>query len=227
MAVRCAAVRWPRAEAPRASRARTAGFYSAESTRMRAALRLRTAILEQADNEELLRGARAPLNAASRHALRMRCASSTCDMHYAPAAAARRGERGPASADAVRVDCCAALGLPLGDFRCRFAVASLHLWLTLVRLRAEGDEGKRLGQARGLRSLRSLCPKRCTAHARPPAWRRSALTPALWLGVARAGVVRPLLGGHGKPSARRRGGRAPQQVDAGAGADFLRQQRRL
>ena len=45
----------------------------------------------------------------------------------------------------------AALGLPLGDFRCRFAVASLHLWLTLVRLRAEGDEGKRLGQARAQR----------------------------------------------------------------------------
>ena len=66
------------------------------------------------------------------------------------------GERGPGGADAARSNRCAALGLPLGDFRCRFAVASLHLWLTLVRLRAEGDEGKRLGQARSLHSLRSL-----------------------------------------------------------------------
>ena len=122
---------------------------------MRAALRLRTAILEQADNDELLRGARAPHTAASRHALRMRCAASTCAFLDAPAAAARRGERGPGGTDVARAVRGAALGLPLGDFRCRFAVASLHLWLTLVRLRAEGDEGKRLGQARSLHSLRS------------------------------------------------------------------------
>ena len=36
--------------------------------------------------------------------------------------------------------------LPQEDFRCRFALSSLHLWLTLVRLRAEGDPGKLLGQ---------------------------------------------------------------------------------
>ena len=46
-------------------------------------------------------------------------------------------------------------GLPEEDFRCRFALSSLHLWLTLVRLRSEGDAGKLLGQARG--------------HARAPA----------------------------------------------------------
>ena len=36
--------------------------------------------------------------------------------------------------------------LPVGDFRASFSLASLHLWLTLVRLRAEGDAGKLLGQ---------------------------------------------------------------------------------
>jgi hypothetical protein len=36
-------------------------------------------------------------------------------------------------------------------------VASLHLWLTLVRLRAEGEPGKRLGQARAHAS-QTLCP---------------------------------------------------------------------
>jgi len=38
------------------------------------------------------------------------------------------------------------LQLPPSDFPSRFALASLHLWLTLVRLRAEGDDGKLLGQ---------------------------------------------------------------------------------
>ena len=36
--------------------------------------------------------------------------------------------------------------LPVGDFRATFSRASHHLWLTLVRLRAEGDAGKLLGQ---------------------------------------------------------------------------------
>ena len=62
---------------------------------MRAALRLRTAILEQADNDELLRGARTPQAAASRHALRMRCGASTRGSRVAPAAASRRGRAWP------------------------------------------------------------------------------------------------------------------------------------
>ena len=40
----------------------------------------------------------------------------------------------------------AAFNLSPGDFRCRFALASLHLWLSLVRLRGEGEAGKLLGQ---------------------------------------------------------------------------------
>ena len=41
----------------------------------------------------------------------------------------------------------AAVGLPLDDFRARFALLSLHLWLVLVRLRAEGETGQEVGQA--------------------------------------------------------------------------------
>lgn len=119
---------------------------------MRAAMLLRTAILDQSDDDELLRGACAALCAqpALRLCLRTRWprVAGVCAAGRG-CSCARSGRK--RRADARRVPRCAtALGLPLGDFRCRFAVASLHLWLTLVRLRAEGDEGKRLGQARPL-----------------------------------------------------------------------------
>ena len=72
------------------------GFYSAESVRVRAALRLQSAVLRAGDDDALREAAR----------------------------------------------------LPPDDFRARFALCSLHMWLALVRLRAEGEPGKLLGQAR-------------------------------------------------------------------------------
>ena len=40
----------------------------------------------------------------------------------------------------------AAMGLPVDDFRARFGLMSLHLWMVLVRLRSEGPRGQALGQ---------------------------------------------------------------------------------
>ncbi len=51
-------------------------------------------------------------------------------------------------------------------------MASLHLWLTLVRLRAEGDAGKRLGQARPPPKLARIA--RAPRRAPPPLPRAAA-----------------------------------------------------
>lgn len=50
--------------------------------------------------------------------------------------------------DRPRFAAATAFGLPLDDFRARFALLSLHLWMILVRLRSEGKPGQDLGQAR-------------------------------------------------------------------------------
>jgi len=54
--------------------------------------------------------------------------------------------RQPPRCTRARLTRLSAFNLPADDFRCRFAFASLHLWLSLVRLRSEGDAGKLLGQ---------------------------------------------------------------------------------
>ena len=115
---------------------------------MRAAMRLRTAILDQADDDELLRGARARVATAALRLRPMLVRGTTGGVALRRPRACRGLRRPGRALTRDAPPRAAALGLPLGDFRCRFAVASLHLWLTLVRLRAEGDEGKRLGQAR-------------------------------------------------------------------------------
>ena len=47
---------------------------------------------------------------------------------------------------------CAVLSLP-DDFQAMHSLLCLHVWLLLVRLRAEGKPGKQLAQVRGGRAM--------------------------------------------------------------------------
>lgn len=114
-----------------------AGYYSHESKITRAALRLKTRITSHAAEDSLLLGT-APLPPA----LGDRAPCTLGATH-----ARRTAEP---SAPSLRSP---AFGLPLDDFRARFSLLSIHVWMILVRLRSEGKTGEDLGQARAAAQL--------------------------------------------------------------------------
>lgn len=111
------------------------GYYSKESKTTRAAIRLKGTITSHAAEDPLLLGA---FSSAS-------CSLKRCGGVYRTSSDAL-SPRLPA----------AAFGMPLEDFRARFSLLSLHLWMVLVRLRSEGDPGRELGQARATPPLYNI-----------------------------------------------------------------------
>jgi len=108
-----------------------------------------------------------------------------------------------AAADSASVH--TSLDLP-HDFRAKHALLCLHVWLFLVRLRQEGEDGKRLGQAmydsfqedvemrvraegvtvrvsKWLKELESAFYGSCVAYDKAAAGEKGELTEALWRNV--------------------------------------------